>query len=78
VCGLKKSKFTAPLVVGREDAVSNGAFIDELLRLLVGDSADGVRWDKVATIKSALTDGTYSVSVEDLAEKIISARRAIT
>ena len=75
---MKKSKFIAPLVVGREGAVSNGAFIDELLRLPVDDSADGVRWDKVATIKSALTGGTYSVSVEDLAEKIISARRAIT
>ena len=76
---MKKSKFTAPLIVRREDTVSYGAsLLDEILRPLVDDSADGVRWDKVATIKSALTDGTYSVSVENLAEKIISARRAIT
>jgi hypothetical protein len=75
---LKKSKFTAPLVVGREDTVSYGAFIGEVLRLPVDDSADGVQWDKVAKIKRALTDGTYSVSAEDLAKKIISALRRVT
>ena len=72
VCGLKKSKFTAPLIVRREDTVSYGAsLLDEILRLLVDDSADGVRWDKVVRIKRALTHGTYSVSAEDVAGKII-------
>jgi hypothetical protein len=68
---LKKSKLAAPLVVGRGDTVSYGPFIDEVLGLPVDDSADGVRWDIVAKIKRALTDGTYSVSAEDLAGKIL-------
>ena len=69
---MKKSKFTAPLIVRREDTVSYGAsLLEERLRLLVDESADGVRWDKVVRIKRALTHGTYNVSAEDVAEKII-------
>jgi hypothetical protein len=72
---VKKSKFTAPLIVGREETVSYGDFIDKALQLLVDDSADGVRWDKVARIKRALANGTYNVSDEDLAERIICLKR---
>jgi anti-sigma28 factor (negative regulator of flagellin synthesis) len=69
---LKKSKFTAPLIVRREDTVSYGdSLIDEILRLLVDESADDVRWDKVVRIKRALTHGTYNVSAKDVAGKII-------
>jgi hypothetical protein len=75
VCHVKKSKITAPLIVGREETVSYGDFIDKALQLLVDDSADGVRWDKVARIKRALANGTYNVSDEDLAGRIIWLKR---
>jgi hypothetical protein len=71
VCRLKKSKFTAPFIVGREETVPYGDFIDKVPQLLVQDSADGVRWDKVTRIKRALASGTYNVSDEDLAGRII-------
>jgi Anti-sigma-28 factor, FlgM len=74
VCRLKKSKFTAPLIVGREETVPCGDFIDKALQLLVDDSADGVRWDKVARIKGALANGTYDVSAEDLAGRIVGSK----
>jgi hypothetical protein len=76
VCLLKKSKFTAPLTVGREETVPYGDFIDKALQLLVDDSADGVRWDKVARIKGALANGTYDVSAEDLAGRIVGSKGA--
>ena len=68
---MKKSKLTAPRIVGGEDTVSYGDLIDEVLRLLIVNAADGVRSEKVATIKSALADGTYNVNAEDLAGRII-------
>jgi anti-sigma28 factor (negative regulator of flagellin synthesis) len=68
---LKKSKLTVPLTLGRKDSVSCGNLVDNLLRLVVVNSADGVRSEKVAIIKSALTDGTYNVNAEDLAGRII-------
>jgi hypothetical protein len=71
VCHVKKSKLTAPRIVGGEDTVSYGDLIDEVLRLLIVNAADGVRSEKVATIKSALADGTYNVNAEDLAGRII-------
>jgi anti-sigma28 factor (negative regulator of flagellin synthesis) len=76
---LKKSQINAPLIVGRDDTLScSASFIDEVFRLLADESAEGVRLDKVAKIKRALTHGTYNVSAEDLSGKIISALRAIT
>jgi Anti-sigma-28 factor, FlgM len=76
VCHSKKSKFTAPLIVGCEETVPYGDFIDKALQLLVDDSADGVRWDKVARIKRALANGTYNVSDEDLAGRIVVSKGA--
>jgi Anti-sigma-28 factor, FlgM len=76
VCHSKKSKFTAPLIVGCEETVPYGDFIDKALQLLVDDSADGVRWDKVARIKGALANGTYDVSAEDLAGRIVGSKGA--
>ena len=68
---MKKSKLIAPQIVGGEDTVSCDDLIDEILRLLVVNAADGVRSEKVATIKRTLADGTYNVSAEDLAGRII-------
>jgi anti-sigma28 factor (negative regulator of flagellin synthesis) len=68
---VKKSKLTAPRIVGGEDTVSYGDLIDEVLRLPVVNAADSVRSEKVATIKRTLADGTYNVSAEDLAGSII-------
>jgi hypothetical protein len=73
---LKKSKFTAPLIVGREETVSYRDFIDKALQLLVDDFADGVRWDKVARIKGALANRTYDVSAENLAGRIVGSKGA--
>jgi anti-sigma28 factor (negative regulator of flagellin synthesis) len=71
VCHVKKSKHTAHWVVGGNDAVSHGDLIDEVLRLLLVNAADGVRSEKVTMIKSALANGTYNVNAEDLAGRII-------
>jgi anti-sigma28 factor (negative regulator of flagellin synthesis) len=68
---VKKSKLTAPRILGGEDTVSYGDLIDEVLRLLVVNAAGGVRSEKVATIKRTLAEGTYNVSAEDLAGGII-------
>jgi anti-sigma28 factor (negative regulator of flagellin synthesis) len=68
---VKKSKRTAHRIVGGEETVSYGDLIDEVLRLLVVNAADGVRSEKVAMIKSSLADGTYNVNAEDLAGRII-------
>jgi anti-sigma28 factor (negative regulator of flagellin synthesis) len=68
---VKKSKLTTPRIVGGEDTVSYGDLIDEVVRLLVVNAADGVRSEKVAAIKRTLADGTYDVSAEDLAGRII-------
>ena len=68
---MKKSKLTAPRILGGEDTVSCGDLIEEVLRLPVVKAADGVRSEKVATIKRTLADGTYNVSSEDLAGRII-------
>ena len=35
--------------------------------------ASDVRWDKVASIQSALQSGTYNVSAADVAQKVISS-----
>jgi anti-sigma28 factor (negative regulator of flagellin synthesis) len=68
---VKKSKLTAPRILGGEDTVSYGDLIDEVLRLLVVNAAGGVRSEKVAIIRRALAEGTYNISAEDLAGKII-------
>jgi anti-sigma28 factor (negative regulator of flagellin synthesis) len=68
---VKKSRLTVPRIIGGEETVSYGDLIDEVLRLLVVNAADGVRSEKVAMIKSALADGTYNVNAEDLAGRII-------
>jgi hypothetical protein len=73
---VKRSNLTAPWMVGGKETVSYDDLIDEVLRPLVVNAADGVRSDKVARIKSALADETYHVNAEDLARKII--RRVAT
>jgi anti-sigma28 factor (negative regulator of flagellin synthesis) len=68
---VKKSKLTARQILGGEVTLSYGDLIDEVLRPLVMNAADGVRSEKVARIKGSLADGTYDVRAEDLAGRII-------
>jgi hypothetical protein len=48
----------------------------ELLPKLVDDEIDPKRREKVEKIKQALADGTYRISNEDVARKVIEHMRA--
>ena len=72
VRGLNKSRLIAPLNGSQDNAVSRcRSFMDQTFRPPVDESAEIVRWNKVARLMRALADGTYDVSAQDVAEKII-------
>ena len=52
-------------------AARDAASLSGLGSLLAASSTEDIRADRVAALKAALNDGTYSVSAPDVADKIL-------
>ena len=53
--------------------ISDAAKTFQVARTAVNSASD-VRTDKVAQLKSAIENGTYSVSARDIADKLLEGR----
>jgi anti-sigma28 factor (negative regulator of flagellin synthesis) len=60
----------------KASATPQKALEPELLPELVDDEIDPERREKIEKIKQALADGTYRISNEDVARKVIEHMRA--